>query len=69
MHNLFVLTTADSEDPDELLHNTVYHQGLQCLVRQKRSSERKKLQFYLEIVICEPSNYAIDHFKFIESIQ
>ena len=37
MHNLFVLTTADSEDPDEILHNKAFHQGLYCLLRQKRS--------------------------------
>ena len=68
MHNLFVLTTADSEYPDEMPHNTVFHQGLHFLLRQKRSSE-KKLQFYLEIANCDHSNYAMDHSKFIESIQ
>ena len=53
MHNLFVLTTADSEDTDEMPHNKAFHQGLLCLLKQKRSSE-KRLQFYLEIVTCDP---------------
>ena len=41
MHGLFVLTTADSEDPDLMLQNVAFHQGLQCLLRQKRFSEKK----------------------------
>ena len=68
MHNLFALSIADSEDPDEMPHYTEFHQGLHCLLRQKLSSE-KKLQLYLEIVTCEPSNYTMDHFKFVASIQ
>ena len=40
MHNLFVLTTADSEDPDKMPHNMAFHQGINCLLRQKRSSEK-----------------------------
>ena len=63
MHDLFVLTTADGEDLHAMPHNTAFHQGLHCLLRQKRSSEKK--QFYLEIVTCDPSNYAMDHSKFI----
>ena len=41
MHTLFVLTTADIEDPDEMPHYIAFHLGLHCLLRQKRSSEKK----------------------------
>ena len=49
MHTLFVITTADREDPDLMLHNVAFHQGLHCLLRQKWSSG-KKLQFCLDIL-------------------
>ena len=35
MHILFVITTADREDPDYMSHNVAFHQGLHCLLRQK----------------------------------
>ena len=35
MHSLFVITTADREDPDLMPHNVAFHQGLHCLLRQK----------------------------------
>ena len=53
---------ANSGDPGKMLHNAVFHQGLHCWLRQKRSSE-KELQFYFEIITCDPSNYIMDHFK------
>ena len=28
-------TFANGEDPDEMPHNVTFHQGLQCLLRQK----------------------------------
>ena len=34
----------NSEDPDEMLHNVVFLQGLHSLIRQKLSSD-KKLNF------------------------
>ena len=34
-------TLANSEDPDEMLHNAAFHQGLNRLLRQKQSSEKK----------------------------
>ena len=43
MHISFVLTTADSEDPAKMPHNVVFHQGLHCLLRQKRSPEKKNI--------------------------
>ena len=43
-------------------HNSVFHQGLHCLLREK-------MQFYFEIKTCDPLNYTMDHSKFIASIQ
>ena len=37
-------TLSNSEDPDEMPHNTAFHLGLHCLLRLKRSSE-KEVQF------------------------
>ena len=37
-------TLVNSEDPDEMLHNAAFHQGLNCLLGLKRSSE-KEIQF------------------------
>ena len=37
---------TNSEDPDEMLHNAAFHQGLHCLITQKQSSERT-LNYYL----------------------
>ena len=28
------------EDPDEMTHKAAFHQGLQCLLRQDRSSKK-----------------------------
>ena len=33
-------TLVNSEDPDEMLHNVAFQPGLQCLLRQKGSSEK-----------------------------
>ena len=57
-------TLANSEDPDEMLHNAAFHLGLHCLLMQKQSSE-KEIQFYLEIITWDPSIYMIDHPKLI----
>ena len=35
MHTLFVIITADIEDPDKMPHNVAFHQGLHCLLSQK----------------------------------
>ena len=40
---------ANSEDPDEMLHNAAFHQGLDCLQRLKQTSGRKmhhNLEFF-----------------------
>ena len=40
-------TLAICEDPDEMLHNAALHQGLHCLLRQNRSSEKEKEYYNL----------------------
>ena len=32
---------ANSEDPDEMLHNATFTQSLHCLLRQNQSSEKE----------------------------
>ena len=44
---------ANSEGPDEMPHNAAFHQGLHCLLRQKRSSE-KEIQYFWGILTCAP---------------
>ena len=53
-------TLANSEDPDEMQHYAAFHQGLHCLLRQNQSSE-KEIQYFLEIISCDPSIYKLDH--------
>ena len=38
-------TLANRQDPDEMLHNVAFHQGLHCLLRQKN-----EMQHLLEIL-------------------
>ena len=56
---------ANSEDPDDTLHNAAFYQGLHYL-RQRRFSE-KEIQFYLEIITCDPLIYTMDHPKLVVS--
>ena len=50
-----------------MLHNAALHQGIHCLLKQKRSS-KKKVQSYLEIITCDPSIYTMGHPKSSVSI-
>ena len=50
---------ANRRDPDEMPQNETFHQGLHCLLRQERSPE-KEIQYYLEIISCNPSIYTIN---------
>ena len=34
-------TLANSEDPDEMQHNAVFHQGLHCLLRLNLQRQKK----------------------------
>ena len=62
-------TLAKSEDdPDEMPHHVAFHQGLHCLHRLSQSS-KKEIQFYLEIVTCDPSIFIMDYHGFIVSNQ
>ena len=51
--------SANSEDPDEMPHYVAFHQGLHCLLRQNQSLENEV--YFLEISICDPSMYTMDH--------
>ena len=59
---------TNSEDQDEMPQNAAFHQDLHCLLLQKQSSEQE-MQFYFEIITCDPLMYAMDLPKFIVSIQ
>ena len=59
-------TFANSEDPDEMPQNAAFYQGLHCLLRQKRSSEKEKYN-QLEVITCDPSIYTMDNPKLMIS--
>ena len=61
-------TFTNSEDPDEMLHNAEFHQGLHCLLRRKRFSD-KKIQYFLKNITCHPQICTMDYPKFIVSNQ
>ena len=44
---------ANSEDPDEMQHDAVFHQGLRCLLRLKQSSRVERHRI-LEHSTCDP---------------
>ena len=41
---------GNNEDPDEMPQNSAFYQGLHC-----------EVQYYLEIITCDPSIYTTDH--------
>ena len=49
-------TLANSEDPDEMQHNGVFHQGLHCLLRLKQPIETE--------IHCNLENSTHDPFKY-----
>ena len=58
---------ANNADPDVVVFQIIKchtHQGLHCLLRQNLSS-KKEIQYFLEIITCEPSIYTMDHPDFI----
>ena len=57
-------TLSNSEDPDEMLHNAAFHLGLHYLVRQSQSS-KKEMQYFLAVIIYDPSVYIKDHPDFV----
>ena len=40
-----------------MLHNAAFHQDLHCLLRQNDP----QIQYFLEIISCDPSKYRIEH--------
>ena len=53
-------TLANSEDPNEMLHNAAFHQDLHCLLRLKHL-QRKRLNFSWKIITCDPSIHTMNH--------
>ena len=41
---MYMVTLANSKDPDEMLHDAAFHQGLHCLPRPKQSL-KKEMQY------------------------
>ena len=48
-------TLANSEDSDEMPHNTAFHQGQSALFAKTKQSSEKEIQYILEIIACNPS--------------
>ena len=44
MHTLFVITTADREDPDKMRHNVAFHQGSTQFAETKIIFREKKTE-------------------------
>ena len=57
-------TLANSEHPDEMPPNAAFHQGLHCLLRQIRSSEK---EIKKKNLTCDPSIYIMDHPDFLHT--
>ena len=53
---------AHSVDPGEMPHNSVFHQGLHCLLC-KNNLQQKKNILDVEIITCDPSVYTMGHPK------
>ena len=51
-------TLTNSEDPDEMQHNTAFHQGLYCLLRFRHPSETE-IYHNLENSTSNPSKYTM----------
>ena len=47
-------TLENNEDPDEMSHHTVFHQGLYYFLQWK------KYTIILQIITCDPSIYTMD---------
>ena len=59
-------TLANSEDLDEMMHDTAFQKGMHCLPRQNQTS-KKEIQYILEFITCDPSIYTMDHPDFTVS--
>ena len=59
MHNLFVITTADREDPGFKCCIVWHFINVYTVCKDINHLQKKKLQFYLEIVTCDSLNYTM----------
>ena len=50
---------ANSEDPDEMPHNTAFHQS--PMFAKTKSIFRERNTIWGEIITCDPSKYTMDH--------
>ena len=50
-------TLANSEDPDEMSHNTTFHQGLFYMLRKNKQSSEKEIYN----IFWNPSIYTMGH--------
>ena len=60
-------TLPNSEDPDEMWHNSAFHQGLHCLLRLKQHSGTE-MHHNLEASTCDPLKYTKGSLILIASI-
>ena len=63
--NSYMSSSANSEDPDEMLHHAAFHQS--TLFAKTKQYSVKEIQFYLRIITCDPLIYTLDHPKLIVS--
>ena len=62
-------TSANIEDPDEMLHKAAFHHGLHCLPRRQKWSSEQEIHFHLEIITCDPLIFTIVYPKSVVSNQ
>ena len=56
-------TLANSQDPVKIPLDTAFHQGLSVLFEYQCSD--KEINYFLEIITCDPSINTMDHSYFI----
>ena len=56
--------TLTNSHPDKIPLDTAFHQGLSALFEYQFSDE-EILNYFLEIITCDPSLYTMDHSDFI----
>ena len=68
---LFILvkgTLANSEDPDEMQHKAIFHQGLHCLLYINSSGTEIYIHNFKEMFTCKPLKYKMAKSIIIASI-
>ena len=65
-----MIILSNSGGSDKMPHGAAFFSGSALFPKTKRSSENGNLmQYYLEIITCDPSIYTMDYSKFILSNQ